>query len=256
MGIFRILLQKEVITFKNSYLKTTRQTLISLSLLIFGFLVIAGITWTFFWRIRPLLVTLPPSQWMLFTTPLFHLILLWFLLSSFLAMLQEARPKFYLSPELSLLVSTPVPAATLFIFRFILFACFSVFTLGSLVFFILPPLIALGIATTASWYYYLFILPIVYLLMIIPASLGVFLSMLLVRILSAKRIMQVTMVFNLLLSALWIGFFILGPEKTLPQLLNWIEGAEPILAIFLILLGFTFYYSFRFGARYWEKMEI
>lgn len=235
MGIFRILLQKEVITFKNSYLKTARQTLISLALLIFGFLVIAGITWAFLGRIRPLLATLPPSQRMLLTTPLFHLILLWFLLSSFLSMLQEARPKFYLSPELSLLVSTPVPAATLFIFRFILFTCFSTFALGNLAIFILPPLIALGIATATSWCYYLFILPVAYLLMIIPASLGVFLSMLLIRILPAKRIMQVTVVFNLLLGALWIGFFILGPEKTLSQLLNWIEVAEPILAIFFPL---------------------
>ena len=158
MGIIQILLQKEIITFKNRYLRTTKQTIISLVLLILGFLVMAGVTWALLWFIRPFLSALPPSQAMLLTTPFVHLILLWLVFSVFSSMIYEARPKFYLSPELTLLISAPIPAGILFIFRFIMVTCFSPFVLATLAIFILPPIVALGILSAAPWYYHLFII--------------------------------------------------------------------------------------------------
>jgi hypothetical protein len=164
-------------------------------------------------------------------TSFFHLTLLWLLFSTFSLMLGEARSKFYQSPESSLLISSPIPANTLFIFRFFLATCLSKGAFINLPVFVLSPLIALGIASAAPWYYYLFIPPVAYPLLTISASLAILLTMILIKLLSTKRIMQVGAVFGFLSTGLWVGFFIMDPERILPQLLTWIEAAEPVLAI-------------------------
>ncbi|MCL0057351.1 hypothetical protein M1N50_03440 [Dehalococcoidia bacterium] len=229
--MIKVLLQKEALVFRNSYLKTRRQILIALAWLGVGIVVIRWATGEIAEEIRPLLVNIPPTLAVVLITSLFHIILLWLLFATFSLMLREARSKFYHSPELSLLISSPIPANTLFIFRFLLATCFSKGALMNLAVFVLLPLIALGIAGAAPWYYYLFILPVVYPLLTISASLAILLVMILIRVLSTKRIMQAGAVFGFLATGLWVGFFIIGPERILPRLPSWIETAEPVLRI-------------------------
>ncbi|MFW0859258.1 MAG: putative ABC transporter permease subunit [Dehalococcoidia bacterium] len=231
MGIIKVLLQKEALVFRNSYLKTRRQILIALAWLTLGLAFFGWVTGQIAERIRPLLADIPLTLEMLLITSLLHLILFWLLFSTFSLMLREARSKFYHSPELSLLISSPIPANTLFIFRFLLATSLSKGALMNIAIFVLLPLIALGIASAAPWYYYLFIPLVVYPLLTISASLAILLVMILIKVLSTKRIMQAGAVFGFLSTASWVGFFIIGPERILPRLPNWIDAAEPALAI-------------------------
>jgi hypothetical protein len=172
--------------------------LIALAWLTLGIVGIGAVTWAVAQWIRLLPADIPPTLTVSPIISFFHFILLWLLFSTLSLMVSEARSKFYHSPELSLLISSPIPASTLFIFRFFLATCLSKGALINLPFLVLAPLIALGIASAAPWYYYLFIPPVAYPLLTISAS----------------------------------------------------------LAILLALTAFTFYHSFRLGARYWEEMEI
>lgn len=224
MGIIKILLQKEALVFRNSYLRTVKQILIALALLTAYLVFMGWLTWYFTGRMRPLLADIPPELEMLVITPLFYIILIWLLFLNFTAMLKEARSRFYHSPELSLLVTSPIPANTLFLFRFILGACFSQGALGTLLI-IVPALIAMGIIGAAPWYYYLFVLPVLYPLLIISACFAVVLVMLLVKVLSAKRIMQATAALGFLGIPLMVGFLV-GFMGHLPQLLEWVMAAE------------------------------
>lgn len=221
--MIKLLLQNEARVFRNSYLKTRRQILIALALLIgFYLLFVRPLAWMFVGFMRQLVGDLPPEQVMQVITPHFYGILLGFFIVSFLFMMREAAFMLYHSPELSLLVSTPIPVNTLFIFRFMLLAFFSVGVWSFVL--VLPPLIAIGIATAAPWYYYLFILPAVCLLTLISASLISPLVMLLARVLSPKKIMMITVVFGLLGGFLVIG--LMGVDKEVPELLERMMAAE------------------------------
>ncbi len=231
MSILQVLWEKEVAILKNSYFRTKKQILISAGVLLLGLLGMVGLTMFF----RSIIMDLMEAMPMLMLPPevvytlLFYLLLVWFSFAILGAMLQEVQPEFYQSPELNFLISTPVAAATLFASRFVKMTYFSKSSLSSVVFFGLPSLLSLGLVASAPWYYYLFVLPIVYLFLIIPASLGISLAMFLLRFLSAKRIMQAAGVLNLLGTGAWFAFIFRG-EEILPQLFAWLEKVEPFLA--------------------------
>ncbi len=234
MSILQVLWQKEVAIFKNSYLKTKKQLFTSVGMLLVGLLAVGllamvGFTAIFRSAILSLTEAMPMLSPEAVYTLLFYLLLVWFSFTILGAMLQEVQPEFYQSPELNFLISTPVAAATLFVSRFVKMTYFSKSSLSSVVFFGLPSMLSLGVMASAPWYYYLFILPVVYLFLIIPASLGISLSMFLLRFLSAKRIMQAAAVINTLSTVVWFAF-IWGGEEVLPQIFGWLEKAGPFLA--------------------------
>lgn len=230
MRAIKVLLQKELAMLKNSGLTTKKGVLIRLAAFAGGLIVLGALTYAIVWGINALLrfASLPVEEIGLIVNPFFYLILL---LLSWLALAviwHEGRSEFYHSPDLNLLVSTPIPAKLLFAFRFVTYTCFS-FALLSLLG--LPPFIAMGIVAEAPWYYYLFLLPIVHALMIIVASIGICLLMVLMRLLSAKRIMHLTIIFSCLLGALWIGMVIYGFGEIIPRIFDWVAAAEPVFAI-------------------------
>ena len=125
--MIKVLLQNEAIVFRNSYLKTRRQILIALALLIpFYLVLVEGLGREFVGMMRGLVGDLPPELAMPVITSLFYVILPWLLILGFSFMVKEAPFKFYHSPDLSLLVSSPIPASTLFVFRFMLVAFFPI----------------------------------------------------------------------------------------------------------------------------------
>lgn len=230
MRIIKVLLQKELAMLKNTGLTTKKGVLIRLAAFAGGLIVLGALTYAIVWGINALLrfASLPVEEIGLIVNPFFYLILLLLSWAALAVIWHEGRSEFYHSPDLNLLVSTPIPAKLLFAFRFVTYTCFS-FALLSLLG--LPPFIAMGIVAEAPWYYYLFLLPIVHALMIIVASIGICLLMVLMRLLSAKRIMHLTIIFSSLLGALWIGMVIYGLGEIIPRIFDWVAAAEPVLAI-------------------------
>jgi len=230
MSIIKILLQKEILVFKNSHLKNREQIYFSLIQLILGLFAAIGIIWFLHGRIKPLLTLLPPSEAKNIITIFLHTILLWGLFSSFLLMASEIRTRFYLSSELSLLYSTPIPMATLFLSRFFLTICSSVANIFDVIIFSFLPLIVLGIAAAASWQYYLFILPVLYLLRIIGSSIGSILSMILIGIVPSKWLMRITMGLSFLSTVLWAGLFVfIGSMDVFSWVHHLIERVDHLL---------------------------
>ncbi|MCL0037347.1 hypothetical protein M1N15_01845, partial [Dehalococcoidia bacterium] len=71
--MIKVLLQKETLVFRNSYLKTRRQILIALAWLGVGIVVIRWATGEIAEEIRPLLVNIPPTLAVVLITSLFHI---------------------------------------------------------------------------------------------------------------------------------------------------------------------------------------
>ncbi|MCD5413125.1 MAG: hypothetical protein LR006_03345 [Dehalococcoidia bacterium] len=224
--MIKVLLRNELLVLKNSYLtRSTNQILIAL--ISFGVLLVA-VGWMgerIAVIIRSVLTELGLELTMPVITTLFYVIMLWLLIASFSSIMKEARLKFYASPELSLLISSPIPVNTLFIFRFVLVTFFSVGILSFVM--ILPSLIAIGIVSAAPWFYYLFILPLGSLLVLISASLAILVVMLLAKVLSPKKIMLATVAFGLIGMFLWIVLITMG-EEILPRLLESVMAGQLI----------------------------
>ncbi|MCL0049326.1 hypothetical protein M1N13_03440 [Dehalococcoidia bacterium] len=225
--MIKVLLQNEAIVFRNSYLKTRRQILIALALLIpFYLVLVEGLGREFVGMMRGLVGDLPPELAMPVITSLFYVILPWLLILGFSFMVKEAPFKFYHSPDLSLLVSSPIPASTLFVFRFMLVAFFPIRVLFGLAI-TLALLIGIGIVGAAPWFYYLFSPLIVSFLLMISAAFAIVLVMLLAKVLSPKKIMLVTVVFGLL--GIILVFGLIGmDEETLSRLLEWVMEADMV----------------------------
>ncbi|MBS3938498.1 MAG: hypothetical protein KGZ50_08005 [Peptococcaceae bacterium] len=231
MLIIKALLQKEIIALQNTYFKARDQKQGIIALFFLGSTTTLGIIWYLAVQFKQMLEFYPVEmaiRFMIF--PFLNLILLWSMVSDFTAMLYEVRLKFYLSPELKLLIPSPISATTLFIFKFLWTTCFSAFAMGNRTIFVLSPLIALGIASLAPWHYFLFLMPIVYLLSVISASLGALLSIFLTRILTTKRLIQIITIFGLLWSGFLIFIFIWeDTENLLSLLMNLTEATASAL---------------------------
>ncbi len=118
---------------------------------------------------------------------------------------------FFLSKDLPLLLSTPITLSTIFQFKF-----FEATLANSALFFgmALPILIAGGIVTHASLWFYLY-LPVASLIFLaIPTGISAFLAFGLVTIMPARRAKSLAAVLLSIVSiAIWAGFQLLRPEK-------------------------------------------
>ncbi len=118
---------------------------------------------------------------------------------------------FFLSKDLPLLLSTPITLSTIFQFKF-----FEATLANSALFFgmALPIIIAGGIVTHASIWFYLY-LPVASLIFLsIPTGISAFLAFGLVTIMPARRAKSLAAVLLSIVSiAIWAGFQLLRPEK-------------------------------------------
>ena len=128
----------------------------------------------------------------------------------------------YLSSDLHFLLSSPLRFSSVFMTKFVETALNS----SSILFvFGLPIFIVCGQEYKASWPYYA-IIPLTLLpFIVIPASLGTLMTMLLVRYFPVKRVQQVMVVFGLVLGAgLVMVFRFLRPEQIINEI-----GMEQLL---------------------------
>ena len=142
----------------------------------------------------------------------------------------------YLSSDLAFLLSSPLRFSSVFTSKF---AETAMNSSSILLIFGLPVFIVCGQEYGASWVYYVSIPFMLLPFIIIPASLGTLITMLLVRFFPVKRVQQVLVVFGLVLGAgLVMVFRFLRPEQLvdeigMSQLLGYIQSNRIPTAAFL-----------------------
>lgn len=206
MRYLTLLLGKELQVIRNTYFYSLRKVFITMAIFLIILLIIAGITAGIRVGLEKVLSEIPAGLEEVVTGTLLEIIFLWLTLIIFISVIVESRSKFFQTTDLELLMATPVPPALVFSFRFILFILGSSSTFMQLFIFGFSPLLALGIVMGAPWQFFFFILPVVYLFLIIPAAVGVLVIMLLMCLFSPKNLFRIFGFFNLVLSILWITF--------------------------------------------------
>lgn len=227
MSHLQLLLRKELWVLRNSYWRTRKQAAATLGVLLLLLLAAAGIAGASHSWLRPLLAQVPPSVRGALVAPLLLVLLAWLGLLFFASTAQESRNRFFLTPDLSLLVSTPVNPLLLFSVRFVLFICLSPASLLPLFLFGIGPLIGLGLIVGAPWYYYPLVAPIAYLYVLVPAALGVAAIMLLLRVFSPQRLFQVAAIGSAIMGGTWLVFVFGDQTAILIRLLGAAEWVGP-----------------------------
>jgi len=260
MEQLRLLLQKDLLLWRNSYWRTGKQAAVTLAvaavaLLAVGFFARHLLRW-----FSPIAETfIQGGLTVNMLSPLVSLLLVWLFVISFFSAAQLSRERFLLTPDLALLIATPVSSKIIFALRFLFMAFLSPSGFFEVALFGLAPLAALGLITAAPWPYFALLLPLIYLYRIIPAALGVTLIMLLSRALPPRRLYQALTAGNFLLGAINFYFIFGGQQALLTRLAARLAGAERILwgfpplaatreatflygPLFLLPLAIAFYY--------------
>lgn len=253
-----LLLGKELRVIRNAHFSTPKKTLLTIGILLIFLLVLVGVTSGLRVGLARVLQEIPEPMKEMVIRELLVIIFIWLATVLFISVIIDSQNKLFKKNDLELLMATPVPPALVFTSRFILFILGSSSTLIQLSIFGICPLLSLGIVAGAPWYYYLFIVPVAYLFLMIPASIGVLLLISLLRILTPKTLFRLAGIFNLFISIIWIVFIIGEQERMLSFLIEWIGRLDwlwqlirPLQAgtqVALVLLGY--------GSLSWSLLEL
>lgn len=200
-------------TILNSYRFATRERLwgrLFLAFLAVGFVV--GDYW-FFKRIIDYLLSLPLEVWDILIPQFLMVICLTFFSMLIFSNIIASISTFYMSQELDLLISTPVSMRELYASRFLqttINSSWMLFIFG------VPMFVALGRSFNASAAYYVGMVFTVIPFIIIPAGVGVLVTILLMRYFPARKTYQFLSLVGLVFMAGLVMFFrFLEPEKFL-----------------------------------------
>lgn len=127
----------------------------------------------------------------------------------------------FLSRDLPLLLSSPIPHTTILQFKFLE----ATFANSTLYFGIgLPVLISAGIVIGAPLLFWILLPPMSLIFLTIPTGLGAFLAMGLVSVMPARKAKNVAaMLLSLISIAVWLGFQVMRPER-LPTAASTLPG--------------------------------
>lgn len=240
-----LLWQKDVKTLINAYFQTPKQIMKTLAVLLLilgltGLLVNAFRRW-----FHTLMDSFSPEAVLVSTPLLFFLILSWLSILIFVAVFVDCRQKFFHTADLEFLMATPVKPSIIFSYRFVNFILFSSSIIIQLLLFGFAPLIALGLVLSAPWYYYVFLLPITYSYLSIPAALGLVLIITLLRFISPKKLFKIAGVLHLSVTGVWLYFVFGSQEEILTFFLEHLAGRDwlihilrPLSAGAELLIGF------------------
>ena len=197
----------------NSYRFATRERLWGRLFLVFlavGFVV--GDYW-FFKRIIDYLLSLPLDVWDILIPQFLMVICLTFFSMLIFSNIIASISTFYMSQELDLLISTPVSIRELYASRFLyttINSSWMLFIFG------VPMFVALGRSFDASPAYYVGMVFTVIPFIVIPAGVGVLVTILLMRYFPARKTYQFLTFVGLVFMAGMVMFFrFLEPEKFL-----------------------------------------
>jgi hypothetical protein len=233
----RLLLRKELWLLRNSHFRTRKQAAATLGVVLLILLATAGIAGATYGWLRPLVSDLPPALRGPVVRPLLIVVYTWLAMLLFASTVQESRNRFFLTPDLSLLVSTPVNPLLLFSSRFVLFVFLSPTSLLWACLLAFGPLIGVGLIAGAPWYYYPLLVPITYVYLLVPAALGLALIMSLMRVLPPRRLFHLAAAFNAVLAVAWVAFILGDQTAVLSRLLGAVERLGPAFSAVLPLQG-------------------
>lgn len=136
---------------------------------------------------------------------LFFLIaVIWIYLIACVQGISNFVKSFFKSPDMNYLISIPIPSNYIFLFKFYEYI---VVNAKSMLFLFFPFLAAIGVSINASLFYYILIIPLYFLLSIIPASIGVMVAMTGVRLISAKTFTVITSALSFVANIFFILLF-------------------------------------------------
>ncbi|MBT9173268.1 MAG: hypothetical protein DDT21_01662 [Syntrophomonadaceae bacterium] len=224
-----LLFQKELLLWRNSYWRTRKQIALTLAVaapvaLVAVFSGRAVLRW-----FSPIAEAVQGGLTVHALSPLVALLMVWLFMLFFFSAAMLSRERLLLTPDLPFLMATPVNAKIILAQRLIFLTFLSPFGFFEVAVFGLTPLAALGFLTAAPWFYYLLLLPLIYLYRVIPAALGVMLIMLLLRILSPHRLYQALGAGNLLLGGLQFYIIWGGSQAILAAWSARLAALEPVL---------------------------
>ena len=184
----------------------------------------------FFYRIISYLYRLPLDVGELLITQLLSIIFLTFLSMLLFSNVITSISTIYLSSDLELLMSFPFKISTVFIAKFLQTTINSSWMI---LIFGLPIFTAYGVVYNASLSYYLLLIPVILPFVVIPAGIGVLITMFLMRFFPAKKTYQVMTFLGLIFGAGLVMFFrFLKPEvllgKDVPDnvIVQFVEGLK------------------------------
>ncbi len=208
MHHLRLLLNKELLLWRNTHLRTRKQAVSLLITVVVVVSLVGLLTRLLTGWLQPLMSELPPSQQGAVAGALSLVIFVWLAVLVFLQAFQESKDHFLLNPEIQLLMATPVSASSVIAIRFLSFTCFNRTRLLLLSFLCFAPMIALGLAAGAPWYFYVLLLPLTIMLLMAPAALAIILLILLARRFSPSRFLQVTSFLQFVAMGLAISYMV------------------------------------------------
>jgi ABC-2 type transport system permease protein len=201
-------------TLKNNLTHLTGEKVTKFFLLLtltVGFLCL---DYLFFHRILAYLAKVPVVGTIL-TVRLLNMTFLTFFSMLLFSNIITALSTIYLSTDLSLLLSSPIRITSVFISKFIetmIHSSWMILIFG------FPIFIVCGQVYEAPFFYYPLILVILIPFLVIPASLGIGITVLLMRFFPAKRTQQVLTILGVLLAAIMVIFFrFLKPEQLIQE---------------------------------------
>ncbi|VAX25449.1 hypothetical protein MNBD_NITROSPINAE04-2325 [hydrothermal vent metagenome] len=199
----------------NSIFALERRNLFKLAFLtLLTVLFVAGDYW-FFRRILVYFDQIPGNVSEILVIQLLNLLCLTFFSMLVFSNIITSISTMYMSRDLDLLVSSPIPARDLFLSKYILTLINSSWMA---VLFSLPVFVAYGQVNYAPWVYYALLPVLIAPFLIIPSGMGILLTMFLMRFFPAKRAHQVLSFVGLIFIAGLVMYFrFLEPEKFLGQ---------------------------------------
>lgn len=215
---------------KNDVTHLTKEKVIRFTLLALLGVVFFALDYLFFRRIISYIAKIDVLDMIevgtILVARLLNMILLTFFAMLVFSNVVVALSTFYLSSDLGFLLSSPVRFSAIFTTKFIETALNSS---GILLIFGLPIFIVCGQEYQANWLYYVAIPLLLFPFIVIPATVGTMLTMLLVRFFPVRRVQQALTVFALVMgSGLVMLFRFLRPEQLvneigMTQLLSYIQ---------------------------------
>jgi len=152
-----------------------------------------------------------PSLGPLISFPIISVILLVLLVMLLFSNIVTALTTMYLSKDLDLLLSLPIPSKNLFTYKYFqttFYTSWMIFLFG------LPLLSAYGRVVGAPFYFYPAILIVFLPLALIPASLGITITNLLMRFIPLSKAKSILLVIGLFIGTLLVGLVrILSPQR-------------------------------------------
>lgn len=214
----------------NSIVYGFREKIFKFSILFISALLFIIGDYIFFYRIIGYLYKLPLDIGDMLITQLLSIIFLTSFLMLLFSNIITAISTMYLSSDMELLMVLPFNISNIFISKFLHTAVNSSWMI---LIFGLPIFTAYGVVYNAGLPYYLLLIPVILLFLVIPAGIGILITMFLMRFFPAKKTYQVMTFLGLIFAAGLVMFFrflkpevLLGKDVSDSVIIQFVEGLK------------------------------